>query len=850
MQTPFTMRLACLLLVLLPTSLLAQPVNLSYYLPNTDYDPSIPTPTEVLGFSVGEQHAEPGQMASYYRALAAASPRVTLREYGRTYEHRPLFLLTITTETNQSRIDEMQAAHRQWVDPEATDVAMEEVPLVVWMGYSVHGNEPSGANAALLVAYYLAAAPEAEVTPLLKQTVVLMDPFINPDGLNRFASWVNSRRGQVLSTDPQNAEQNEPWPRGRTNHYWFDLNRDWLLQQHPESRGRVAAFHAWKPNVVTDHHEMSTDATFFFMPGVPSRNHPLTPERVFELTRELGTYHAAGLDSIGSLYFTEERYDDFYFGKGSTYPDINGAVGILFEQASARSHAQESENGVLTFPFAVRNQVVTSFTTLRGATALREDLLQYQRNFYQDAVQVAAESDVQGYVFGSEADPARTYHMADVLRRHQIQLHRPSDIIRVDEQAFTPEGSFVVPTAQPQARLVQALFEQRTQFEDSLFYDVSAWTFPLAFDLPFATLTNDLPALSEAIDSLPFPRGELIGGKSDYAYLIEPTGYYVHRALYRLLDAGVAVKVATDSLTAGGQNFPAGTLLVSLGMQQEVSVDSVHQLVQRVADQDALRVHSVASGLTGQGIDLGSRNFRRVPKPEVALLVGDQVSSYDAGEVWHLLDQRLEMPLTLLPMDRLKEADLSRYNTLVMADGSYSNIDKPTREALKRWLKEGNTLVALQEAGRWLSKQEIGGVQYQTAPSDSVPPRPYGARDTYRGAQVIGGAIFSATADLTHPVAYGLTNTQIPLFRDDDLMIKRGKNPYVYPVVYDDDPLLAGYISSKKEARLGGTAAVVATKYGPGTIIVFADNPNFRAYWYGTNKLFINSLFYGAVVDR
>ena len=844
------MRLPFLLLALLPTLLLAQSVDLTYYLPDTDYDPSIPTPAEVLGFQVGEQHAEPGQMAAYYRALATASPRVTLREYGRTYEHRPLFLLTITTEANQLRVDELQAAHRQWSNPEANDIAIEEVPLVVWMGYSVHGNEPSGANAALLVAYYLAAAPETEVTPLLEQTVVLMDPFINPDGLNRFASWVNSRKGRVLSTDPQNTEQNEPWPRGRTNHYWFDLNRDWLLQQHPESRGRLAAFHAWKPNVVTDHHEMSTDATFFFMPGVPSRNHPLTPERVFELTRELGTYHAAGLDSIGSLYFTEERYDDFYFGKGSTYPDINGAVGILFEQASARSHAQESENGVLTFPFAVRNQVVTSFTTLRGAIALREELLRYQQNFYRDAEQVAEESDVQGYVFGSDKDQARTYHMADVLRRHQIRLHRPADTIRVDGQAFAPEGSFVVPTAQPQAQLIQALFEQRTQFEDSLFYDVSAWTFPLAFDLPFTALTDRSLTLGEAVDSLSFPRGELVGGESNYAYLIEPTGYYGHRALYRLLDAGVAVKVATEPLTAAGQNFPAGTLLVSLGMQPEVPTDSVHRLIRTAVDRDALRVHSVASGLTGRGIDLGSRNFRRVPKPKVALLVGGEVSSYDAGEVWHLLDQRFEIPLTLLPVDQLKDADLSRYNTLVMVDGSYSDITKPTREALKRWLRKGNTLVALQEAGRWLSKHDIGGVRYQKVPSDSVPPRPYGSRDTYRGAQVIGGAIFSATADLTHPVAYGLTDERIPLFRDDDLMIRRGKNPYAYPVVYNDDPLLAGYISSQKEARLGGTAAVVATKYGSGTIIVFADNPNFRAYWYGTNKLFMNSLFYGAVVDR
>ncbi len=839
------------LLTLLPLSLFAQPVDLSYYLPDTDYNSTIPTPASVLGFQVGERHAEPAQMAAYYRALAEASPRVSLRTYGRTYEHRPLFLLTITTETNQSDLKTLKILHQRISDPaSANKVALDEAPAVVWMGYSVHGNEPSGANAALLVAYYLAAAPAAEVAPLLGKTIVLMDPFINPDGLNRFASWVNTHKAQVLSTDPQNVEQNEAWPGGRTNHYWFDLNRDWLLQQHPESRGRVEAFHEWKPNVLTDHHEMGTDATFFFMPGVPTRNHPLTPGRVFDLTRQLGTYHAAGLDSIGSLYFTEERYDDFYFGKGSTYPDVNGAVGILFEQASARSHAQESENGLLTFPFAIRNQVVTSFTTLRGVANLRPQLLQHQKAFYQSALEAAQQSDTAAYIFGSDADPTRTHHMAEVLRRHQIRLHRPNSTVQVDDQTFTPEGSYLVPTQQPQYRLVEALFEQRTEFTDSLFYDVSAWTFPLAFDLPFAPLTDKQFVLGEKVGILRFPSVELVEDSTAYAYLIKPNGYYVHRALHRMLAAGIAVKVATQSLTgSNGQKFPAGTLLVSIGMQQDVSQDEIRQMMQTIARKDGLPVHSFTTGLTDQGIDLGSRSFRRVERPKVAMLVGSGVSSYDAGEVWHLLDQRLAMPLTMLPVDQLSNTDLSRYTTLVMVDGSYGRIGSAQRESLKRWLKSGNTLVAMKKAGQWLSRQEIGGVSYEEIAADSVPPRPYSSRDTYRGAQVLGGAIFATTADLTHPVAFGLLDDELPVFRNDDLMIKRGKNPYAYPVVYNDDPLMAGYVSERKEDLLRNTAAVAATKFGKGTVIIFADNPNFRAYWYGTNKLFMNSLFYGSIID-
>ena len=840
-----------LFLSFVPYFLGAQPVSFSYYLPTANYNPAIPTPESVLGFQVGEQHAEPAQMAAYYRALADASPRVTLQEYGHTYEQRPLYLLTITTEANQQNITQLQAQHRRASDPSASEAAdTDTAPAVVWLGYSVHGNEPSGANAALLVAYYLAAAPEADVAPLLGQTIVLMDPFINPDGLNRFATWANTHKGQVINADPQNLEQNEAWPRGRTNHYWFDLNRDWLLQQHPESRGRLEMFHAWKPHVLTDHHEMGTNSTFFFMPGIPSRNHPLTPDRVFELTRALGTYHAAGLDSIGSLYFTEESYDDFYFGKGSTYPDVNGAVGILFEQASSRSHAQESDHGVLTFPFTIRNQVVVSFTTLRGAADLRPELLSYQRDFYRNALAEATQNPVQAYAFGSADDPARTYHMAEVLRRHQIQLYRPQQTITTDEHTFTPEGSYLVPLQQPQYRLVQALFEQRTSFTDSLFYDVSAWTFPLAYNLPFAALSARQFNRGEAVDTLTFPRGERIGGPSSYAYLIEPQGYYLHRALYRLLDAGVNVKVATEPLTdSSGKTFAAGTLLVALGIQQDVAADTVHRLMQRIADQDALTVHAAPTGLTGQGLDLGSRNFSRVPKPEVALLVGGDVSSYDAGEVWHLLDQRYAMPLTLLDVSHLNRTNLSRYTTLVMVDGSYGAIDKSTQDKLKRWLGAGNTLVALQGAGQWLSDHELGGVTYEKVETDSVPPRPYAQRDTYRGAQVIGGAIFATEVDLTHPVAYGLTRERLPVFRNEDTMIERGRNPYAYPVVYTDDPLLAGYISDEKEEALRNTAAVAVTKSGQGTVIVFADNPNFRAYWYGTNKLFMNSLFYGQIIE-
>ncbi len=307
-------------------------VDLGYYLPmDVSYNPDIPTPESIFGFQVGEFHLRHDQLTAYMEALARTSDRVALEEYGRTYEQRPLLLMTITSARNLQNIDRIKQQHKTLSDPaRALSVPVEDMPGVVWIGYSVHGNESSGSNAAPLVAYYLAAAEGPEVEALLNRTVILLDPCFNPDGLSRFAHWANMHRGKNQIADPNHREHQEVWPGGRTNHYWFDLNRDWLLLQHPESRGRVARFHEWMPNVLTDHHEMCTNRTFFFQPGIPSRNNPLTPEKTYELTSAIAQYHAEALDRTGALYYTQESYDDFYIGMGSTYPDLNGGIVILF----------------------------------------------------------------------------------------------------------------------------------------------------------------------------------------------------------------------------------------------------------------------------------------------------------------------------------------------------------------------------------------------------------------------------------------------------------------------------------------------------------------------------------------
>jgi hypothetical protein len=426
------------LLFLVSLSFLSAQVTLDYYLPKgIKYDSKVPTPKEFLGYEVGEWHVGHDQLVYYMRAVAAASDRVTIKTFARSYEGRPLVLLTITSPENQKRIDEIQREHVQLTDPNASkDLNVDNMPVVLYQGYSIHGNEASGSNAALLYAYYLAAAQGDAIEERLKNTVILLDPSFNPDGMNRFASWVNTHKSYHPVADGNEREYNEAWPRGRTNHYWFDLNRDWLLTQHPESQGRIHNFHTWKPNVLTDHHEMGTNNTFFFQPGVPSRTHPITPLRNQELTGEIAKYHAKGLDKIGSLYYTKENFDDFYYGKGSTYPDVQGAIGILFEQASSRGHYQESVHGVLTFPFTVRNQFVTSLTTLEAGYNLRKELLSWQREFYTSAMDEAGQDNLKAYVFGDQYDKTRTAHFIELLLRHRIKIYKANSDIIANGQSF------------------------------------------------------------------------------------------------------------------------------------------------------------------------------------------------------------------------------------------------------------------------------------------------------------------------------------------------------------------------------------------------------------------------------
>ena len=847
--------LSLLLTFIFSKSVVAQ-TGLPYYLPSDiKYDESIPTPKEVLGYEVGEWHVNCDQLLRYMEAVANASDRVSLEIYARSYENRPLLLLTITSAQNQGNIESIRQRHINLSGggPE-NNQNTSDMPVVVWLGYSVHGNESSGTNASLLTVYHLAAATGPEIETMLNNTIILVDPMINPDGIMRFSSWVNSRKSKNVIADPNNHEQNEPWPRGRTNHYWFDLNRDWILLQHPETRGRIAKFHHWKPNILTDHHEMGTDATFFFQPGVPSRNHPLTPANTFTLTNKIAKYHEKALDKIGSQYYAKEGFDDFYYGKGSTYPDINGGIGILFEQASSRGHAQESVNGTLKFPFTIRNQFTATLSTLESAQQLRTELLDHQKEFYRNAPKEAAKDPVKGVVFGSVADNARLNALVKILQQHKVRVHKLKKPINQEGKTFELSNSYIIPFDQPQYRLIKALFEKRTSFQDSLFYDVSAWTLPLAFNIPYAELTgkdfnNNL--IAAEVRDLALSVQDVPTGRPSFAYGLNWNRYFAPRALFTLLKAGVRAKVATTPFThVDGKEYDYGTIIIPLH-NQRLSPDQIHAIMDDIKKKEGSEgIYHFNSAASLSGSYLGSNLMKNIVTPKIALIVGEGVAGYDAGEVWHLLDERFDISLSLLPIDKIGTAALARYNTLVFVEGNYSRITSQAREKIRRWAQNGGNIIAMRSGSKWLSEQGLTKVKFKVSKrTDTLRQRSYADRSRHTGAQVIGGAIFATRLDLTHPLAYGYDQEIMPVFKKGALFMRREKGAYANPVMYTQNPLLSGYISKENLSRLRNTAAVNISRFGTGRIISFTDNLNFRAYWYGTNKMFLNAIFFGNIID-
>ena len=834
-----------LLLLLIPSLFLNAQVGLDYYLGDlSEYNKSIPTPLSVIGHEVGEFHISHDKLSHYVQEISRASNRVKLVNRGKSYENRTSWLMIITSESNHSRLEEIRKQHLELSNSKDKDIDVSNMPIVVYQGFSVHGDEPSGSNASLPLMYHLLASNSQETIELLENTIILLDPSFNPDGLQRFSQWANSNKNQSLTADPNDREYNQYWPRGRTNHYWFDLNRDMLPNQLVETNAKVKTFTEWLPNILTDHHEMGTNSSFFFQPGVPERKNPLISDLNQALTREIGTYHEKALNSIGSLYYSEEDYDDFFFGKASTYPDANGSIGILFEQGSSRGHIQESVNGILTFPFTIRNQLTAAFSTLEAAKNMRVKLLNYMKDFYDDQIELNPKSS-DNIVFGKLKDESTVYHLADLLNSHKIKFNKISEDVVLNGKKYTKDNSFIIPMNQPKRTLINAMFYTQTEFKDSLFYDVSAWTFPLAFNVNYS-YTDNLSKSSvsklfgKEVTETKKPVGN-VDSKSEYAYLFEPHEYYAQAAVYHLIKEGIRVKTATRKFSINGKEFDFGTYLIPV-QNQSMSSEDIYNKLLEISNTYNINFESQATGITS-GIDLGSDYFIIVNEPKIGLIVGDGVRSYDAGEIWHLLDTRYNIPITKLDVDDLRYIDLSKYSHIILPD---YNGSKLRSEQINEYINGGGNLIAYRNSVKWVSNN-LNELEFLTNDLKASGVS-FSDREKFYGAQQTGGAIFESNIDRSHPVNYGIESNTLPLFRNSNVYMSKSEQSFNNPITYSSNPLMSGYISEENISLLKNSVPFKVIRSGKGKILLMTDNTNFRAFWFGTNRILLNMLFHSNIM--
>lgn len=838
------MKLFCLILPLLfACNIHAQDYFYSNYAP---FDTTIISPQKYLGYKIGDFHTRHDQVISYFKKLSELSPYATYIEYGKTFEGRPLCMLIISNPENLQNLENIRKQHLGLM-VKYDDKLASELPAIVNLGYNVHGNEPSSTEASMLTAYTLLASQNESVKNYLKNEVIFIDPAINPDGRERHTQWANMYRSETLVSDNDDVEHNENWPRGRTNHYWFDLNRDWLLAINPESRGKLSWYHQWYPNVVTDFHEMGTNSSFFFEPmKTNGSKDPIMPsENYIELNNLFSEYFIKAADKIGSLYFTKEVFDGTYPGYGSSYGDLQGGLALLFEQASSRGHMQNTPYGDLTFAFTIRNQYVSSLATLQAAVENKTKLHKYQNFFFKSALTNSNSDKVKAYTFKQDSDQNRIKAFIDKLLIHKVKVYRNAD-----------KTGYIVPTKQAQYRMVQTFFETYEVYHDSVFYDASAWSLANFYNIKYQG-ENIMPNTGVEIMDANSIISLVKVVKSDYAYLLDWNDINCASALNYMQTLGLVLATSFKPFTIkimDGKNYKAnyGTLMLPVA-KQKLNSDEIYNILKEVQDKYSVNIYSLNSGISTEGIDLGSGNVRVLQKPTPVLLIGEGTNSNEAGEIWHHFDQRLNMPLSKVMIHRFRQLDLNQYNTLILVSGNYASLDSIDVKKISDWVAQGNTLITIGTAVSWAIKVKLLKEKLIEAPKKEKPVvverKPFDQAEELLGKESLGGAIFKTNIDITHPIGFGYTQNEIPVYKNNNVWLSPSENEYSTISKYTANPHLDGYISSKNlNEFMKNAASCVVSQIGQGRVILFADDPVFRGTLYSTDRMLTNAVFFGKLI--
>ena len=799
--------------------------SVEYFLPfsGAQYNPAVRTPQEFFGFEIGERLADWGDITSYMNYLATASDRVSVKTFGKTVEGRNFMHVYITSPRNQARLEEIRKEHMKLLDPQVSgDLNLDELPLVVNLGGSIHGNEISGSQALIAIAFYWAAAQGAAVEKLLDRTVLVLTPGFNPDGINRFCSWINTTASRFHFLDKQSREYAEAQPSSRANHYWMDCNRDWLTAQHDVGRNGATMYEYWMPTVLLDMHEMGTRNLFYFSPGDPNRTYHYIPQENQDLTLAISKYTERSLKSIGTQYFTRRGYDDFFIGKGACYGDIQGSVCILHEAASSRGHiAVSSKNGEFTLPQTIRWQGHAAMAVLAGADANRKALMDYQRRFYVNAAAAAAGDANKGYLFDAASDKARAWHFLENLKLHEIDIYKVTG----------EEGKYYVPFEQRHYYKIKGIFEDITQYKDSVFYDISTWSPARAYALNYK-LTDKAPKAFEKIVNLEFPKGTVSGGQSTIGYAFSNGDYYTPYVINALQTKGVRVEVAPAAFEYRykaakiKQRFPAGTLIVPVA-DQSLDAEALYNLICEEAAKSAVDFTALQAD-DKKGFDLGAVKRVGVRQPHTAIVTN--ASSIMQGSMWFLLDNRYAMKHSLVEMRSLRDStfDFTRYDAVIFSGNSIpkSKEDVSVYSKLAEWVNNGGTLIL------------IGGSNH-VGESVGAP-----ALKVRLPKSNISGVVLNAEAVSDSPILWGYDRKNLDLFKSRATVWNVPDNMDVI-LRWTEEPYRSGYITDHNLKRIAGTPVVATVKVGKGVVVYFQEELNYRSYWFGANHLLTNAIYYG-----
>ncbi|MGI9204858.1 MAG: M14 family metallopeptidase [Woeseiaceae bacterium] len=870
------------------------------YWPNANYDPSIPSVEDVLGYRSGERITWHRDAIRYFEALEEAAPdRVSVSRYAESWEGRELIYVVLSSPENMARIGAVKEGMQRLADPRATTRAEAESiianqPAVTWLSYGVHGNEISSTDAAMLTAYHLLASRgDSRVAQIMRDTVVVIDPMQNPDGRDRFIHHFEMAEGIVPESDRISAEHDEPWPGGRTNHYLFDLNRDWFILTQPETRGRVALLQEWYPVAYVDLHEMGSDGTYYFAPeAIPFNPHLAADQRAsLEL---FGRTNARWFDSIGSDYFTREVYDAFYPGYGASWPSYFGSIAMTYEQASTRGLAfRQYDGNEVRYAHTVRNHFVTSLGTAETVQANREKFLSEFYDYQVSAIDEGRNDPLRTYIIPAQNDQPAANKLAGLLVQQGVDIGRATESFRACGTTYSA-GSYVIDTSQPSKRLIRTLLDQNVPLGDDFIaeqerrraqnlrdqiYDVTAWSLPVMMNVQADSCNRAVaPAMIAAGPEIVQP-GSVAGDSASVAYLVPWGTSAAARFLAEALTDGVKVKSNDLAFTHMGTRYPSGTLIVDVADNNERLAETITGLAQSTG----ANVVAVDDSWVTDGPNFGSGNVVRFSNPKVAIAWDQPTASYGAGNTRFVIERQFSFPVTAIRTSRMVESDLSQYQVIILPEergaGYAAVLGEAGIENLRDWVATGGVLIGIGSANRFLADPVVNllsmrredaardseeSTSKEVDESEEAPATVAGSYLTdiseYEASIVpetdtpdsVAGVLARVDVDPDHWLGAGVTSPLNVLVRGTDIYtpitIDKGVN--VARFQGPDEMLVSGYIWEENRRQLAYKPFAVAEGNGRGYVIGFTQDPNYRAYMDGLNVIFMNAIFRGSAHAR